>query len=254
MWPDKPLIVVLTGTDLYRDIHNDAVAQRSLALATHLVVLQDAGLAEVPAAWRGKTQVIYQSASRLLPAVKSARSFRALMVGHLRPEKDPLTFIRAARQTATRSLRFVQIGDALESSLAKEAEAAQEALPGYRWLGGMSRADARQHIKRAHVLVNCSIMEGGAQVIVEAIQSGTPVLASRISGNVGMLGVDYAGYFEPGRDSQLAELVTRCAADPSFLRLLQDQCQLRALLFDQRLEKSLVINLVTRAIRTAQQC
>ena len=49
-YPDKPLIVVLTGTDLYRDIHTDADARQSLALASHLVVLQDAGLAALPEA------------------------------------------------------------------------------------------------------------------------------------------------------------------------------------------------------------
>ena len=37
--PTRPCIVVLTGTDLYRDIHDDANAQASLQRATHLVAL-----------------------------------------------------------------------------------------------------------------------------------------------------------------------------------------------------------------------
>lgn len=249
-WPHKPLIVVLTGTDLYRDIQNDANAQQSLALATHLVVLQDAGLAALPQAWRGKTSVIYQSAAALKPARKSQRTFRALMVGHLRDEKDPLTFMRAAARTrpsSTCPIYFDQIGAELDADLANAAlETAQQALH-YRWLGGLPRAVTRQHIKRAHVLVNCSKMEGGAHVILEAVQSATPVLASYIDGNVGMLGADYDGYFELGHDTQLAGLVQRCAAEPAFLEHLQNQCAQRAPLFAPALEKRLVADLVLSA-------
>ena len=247
-WPHKPLIVVLTGTDLYRDIHTNAHAQQSLILATHLVVLQQAGLTALPEPWRGKARVIYQSARRLVPAVKSTQTFRAVMVGHLRAEKDPLTFMRAAGHALAPNIFFDQIGQALEPCMAQAAHARAAQTPAYRWLGGLSRAVTRQHIKRAHVLVNCSLMEGGAHVILEAVQSGTPVLASRINGNVGMLGADYAGYFEVGNDAQLATLVWRCAAEPAFLDLLQSQCALRAALFSPHREKRLVINLLTSAL------
>ena len=39
---------------------------------------------------------------------------------------------------------------------------------------------------------------------MEAVRSGTPVVASRIDGNIGMLGQDYAGYFEWGDAAALA--------------------------------------------------
>ncbi|MDQ3059828.1 MAG: TIGR04348 family glycosyltransferase [Pseudomonadota bacterium] len=254
-FPDKPLIVVLTGTDLYRDIHTDADARRSLALATHLVVLQEAGLAELPTPWRGKARVIYQSAPALKPARKSTHTFRALMVGHLREEKDPLTYMQVAVNMAAGQLNarihFDQIGQALAPQFAEAARATEKQNPRYRWLGGLARAATRQHIKRAHVLVNCSRMEGGAQVILEAIQSGTPVLASRISGNIGMLGPDYAGYFTPGDGEALAALVQRCAAEPAFLDALQSQCRARACLFAPEEEKRLVINLVQSAFNSA---
>ena len=246
--PGKPLIVVLTGTDLYRDIHSDADAQRSLALATHLVVLQEAGLAALPKELQRKAQVIFQSAPHLKPAVKSALRFKAVMVGHLRDEKDPLTFMQAAKLCAGAAY-FDQIGDGLAPALAKAARAAAAQTPYYLWLGGLPRAETRQRIKRAHVLVNCSVMEGGAHVILEAVQSGTPVLASRISGNVGMLGADYAGYFKAGDAAGLAALVKRCAARPEFLAHLQSQCALRAELFEPALEKRLVLKLVASAMK-----
>ena len=251
-WPHKPLVVVLTGTDLYRDIQTDAAAQQSLALATHLVVLQDAGLLALPQAWRSKTTVIYQSAPTLKPAVKSQRRFRALMVGHLRDEKDPLTFMRAAAQTRTATISFDQIGSELDADIASAARSTAQQIKNYRWLGGLPRAVTRQHIKRAHVLVNCSKMEGGAHVIIEAVQSATPVLASHIDGNVGMLGADYGGYFALGNDAQLAALVQHCAVNSDFLMLLQGQCAQRAWLFDADLEKHNVINLVRSALSALQ--
>ena len=174
--PAKPLILVLTGTDLYRDIQHDPLAQQSLTLATHLVVLQEAGLAVLPEAYRGKTRVIYQSAPRLKFAAKSTHRFVALMVGHLRDEKDPLTFMKAARHAASTTIHFEQIGMALEPDLEQAALETARLNPYYRWLGGLPRAATRQRIKRAHVLVNVSKMEGGAHVILEAVQSCTPVL------------------------------------------------------------------------------
>lgn len=246
--PEKPLIVVLTGTDLYRDIQHDADAQKSLALASHLVVLQEAGLQALPEPWRSKTRVIFQSALALKPARKSSQRFRIVMVGHLRDEKDPLTFMQAAAQVQDRHIYFDQIGDALKPEFAESAKETHSKNPHYRWLGGLPRAVTRQRIRRAHVLVNCSLMEGGAHVVLEAVQSATPVLASRISGNIGMLGADYAGYFPVGDAGALGALVRRCSAEPEFLAFLQVQCTRRAPLFAPDAEQRHVLNLVLSAI------
>ena len=251
-YPDKPLIVVLTGTDLYRDIQHDAAAKKSLALASHLVVLQEAGLQALPEQLRSKARVIFQSAPALRPARKSSQYFRAVMVGHLRDEKDPLTFMQAAVQVQDQHIYFDQIGDALKPEFAERAEETHRQNPHYRWLGGLPRAVTRQRIKCAHVLVNCSVMEGGAHVVLEAVQSATPVLASGISGNVGMLGEGYAGYFPVGDAVALAALVRRCAAEPEFLALLQDQCTRRAPLFAPDAEQRHVLNLVLSAIDPPQ--
>ena len=247
--PHKPLIVVLTGTDLYRDIHADAEARRSLQLASTLVVLQAAGIGALPAEFQARTRVIYQSAPALRPIVKPTSSFTALMVGHLRDEKDPLTFLQAAALPSAPHVRFRLIGSALDEALAAAAQQSESETPRFRWLGALPRPQTRQHIKRAHVLVNCSRMEGGAHVILEAVQSGTAVLASRISGNVGMLGSDYAGYFDVGNAAQLALLVERCASDAPFMQRLADQCARRAALFEPREEKRLVLNLAISALQ-----
>jgi glycosyltransferase involved in cell wall biosynthesis len=202
----------------------------------------------LPAALRAKTRVIYQSAPKLKAAARSSRTFTAIMVGHLRDEKDPLTFMRATGEPLAQGVRFVQIGDALDAELGNAARLRAQSTPNYRWLGGLPRTETRQRIKRAHVLVNCSHMEGGAQVILEAVQSATPVLASRVGGNVGMLGADYAGYFKAGDHAALAMLLQRCRAEPGFLANLQHQCALRALLFAPHAEKRQVLNLTLSAL------
>jgi glycosyltransferase involved in cell wall biosynthesis len=61
-------------------------------------------------------------------------------------------------------------------------------------------------------------MEGGANVVSEAIRIGVPVLASRIPGNVGLLGAGYPGYFPPGDAAALAALLARAQADAGFYR------------------------------------
>jgi len=235
----RPLVVALTGTDLYRDIAVDAAAQRSLALADRLVVLHEGAPLDVPAAYRAKTVVCFQSCSSWRTLDKTMRRLRALMVGHLREEKDPATYYAAARLLAGRAdILLDHVGGPLDEALATEARALMKAQASYRWLGNRPHRDTRARIQRAHVLVHCSRMEGGAHVLMEAVRSGTPVIASRISGNVGMLGADYGGYFEPGDAAGLAALLVRARDDPAMLTALAAQCARRAPLFEPAREQA----------------
>src|SRR6266446_746503 len=92
---DAPLIVALTGTDLYRDLPACAEAQRSLELADRVIVLQEAALAELAAPVRKKTRVVYQSSDCALRYTPPRERFRIAVVGHLRAEKDPLRAVEA---------------------------------------------------------------------------------------------------------------------------------------------------------------
>jgi putative glycosyltransferase (TIGR04348 family) len=243
----RPLVLILTGTDLYRDIRHDDNARRSLQLAQRLVVLQQAGLDELPAALRAKACVIYQSAPALAPLPHPA-SFDIAMIGHLREEKDAPTFMRAAMLARAPGLRFLQVGDALSADLGQKAKATAAQCDAYHWLGTLTHDAARELLRRSRLLVVPSLMEGGANVIIEAVTSGVPVLASDISGNRGMLGVDYAGYFPVGDAAALARLVERVAGDAAFDRLLREQCALRAPLFAPEREKAAVLQLMDNAL------
>ncbi len=243
--PAQPLIVVLTGTDLYKDIFTSPDAQRSLQLATQLVVLQTAGLQALDKNLRNKTQVIFQSAPALKPPNKMPASyFDVTMIGHLRDEKDPATFMNAAKQLRSGNVRMIHIGGALDTALAKQAEKTQQLYPHYQWLRNLPHAATRQRLKRSHLMVITSKMEGGANVISEAVTSGVAVLASDISGNVGMLGEGYAGYFPLGDSLKLAQLIARAASDEKFYRRLQTQCAARAPLFAPERERAALLKLV----------
>ncbi len=234
----SPSILVLTGTDLYRDIAIDASAAQSLELATRLVLLQPAGRDCLPAHVHAKTHVIYQSADAMPHA--AARSHDICMLGHLRDEKDPLTFMQAAGRVAH---TLVHIGAALDPALASAARATAAAHPNYQWLGPLPRDAARARLAGSHAMVIASRMEGGANVIIEAVTSGVPVLASDISGNRGMLGADYAGYFPPGDAAAMAALIDR-SFDPAFHAQLQTQCAARAALFAPAVERAALRELV----------
>ncbi|HEX2547920.1 MAG TPA: selenoneine biosynthesis selenosugar synthase SenB, partial [Ramlibacter sp.] len=207
--PGRGLAVVLTGTDLYQDLAIDAAARRSVELAQRLVVLQECGADALDPVHRSRTRVIFQSTPALQPMAKDSARLEAVMVGHLRAVKSPQTLFEAARLLARRDdIRITHIGDgAGEPALAQAARSTASACPGYRWLGARDHEETLERIRSAHVLVHTSALEGGAHVILEAVRCGTPVLASRVPGNVGMLGADYAGYFPHGDAAALANLL-----------------------------------------------
>ena len=248
----RGLAVVLTGTDLYGDLAHDASAQASVEAAARLVVLQDQALAALPPASRGKARVIYQSVPQRRTLPKPVRHLTALMVGHLRAVKSPQTFFEAARLLRDEpAIRLRHIGAAEDPEWAGLARATERDAPGYRWLGAQPHGRTRAAIQRAHVLVHASALEGGAHVVMEAVCSGTPVLASRVDGNVGMLGADYEGYFEHGDAAGLAALLRRCRAEQgaenperTLLGRLRAQCALRAPLFAPAAERASLLRLV----------
>ena len=237
-----PLIVVLTGTDLYRDIATDAAAQDSLRHADRLIVLNELGAMALPEALRDKTRVVLQSCSARRPLGKTSKHLRALMVGHLRDEKSPTTYFDVARLLTHRhDIRLDHIGAALDPSLGAQAADLMLGCPGYRWLGGLPHAATRSRIQAAHVLVHASKMEGGAHVVIEALRSGTPVVASRIDGNVGLLGQDYQAYFPHGDAKALASLLERLRDEPAMLERLRKQCDARTALFAPAHEARLLL-------------
>ena len=244
-YPGRGIGVMLTGTDLYRDLPESAEAIASLDHASCIVVLQDDALGLLEPRWREKARVIYQSAPALAPVRKPDDRLECVAVGHLRAEKDPETLFRAMRLLpGDLPIRLRHIGAPLDEALGAQAIALAQAEPRYVYEGAMTHDVTRQAMREAHLLVHPSIMEGGANVIVEAIAAGTAVLASRMSGNVGMLGTSYPGYFETRDASGLAALLVKAWKQPSWRAVLEEACASRAALFRPEAERQAVVSLV----------
>ena len=233
--PDRhgwPLVLALTGTDLYRDIRTDANAAQSLDLADRLIVLQAAALDELTPPQQAKCRIIHQSETARGPWRPPRRCTRFAVIGHLREEKDPLRAALALGElTDLPTLRVVMAGAALTPHWRTEAATLMRAEPRFRWLGELPHWRALKLLRESQALVVSSRMEGGAHVVSEAIVHGVPVLASRIPGNTGLLGADYPGYFPVGDTAALARLMRRAQGEPEFLATLHDAVVARQPLF-----------------------
>ena len=226
LYPELPLLVALTGTDLYGDIRTSVEAQQSLELATRLIILQPRGIDELPAHLHSKVRVIYQSVptpAGLPPKAKT--TFDVCVLGHLRPVKDPFRAALAARLLPTTSrLRVLHVGKALSTEMAERASVEMAENPRYRWLGELPRWQALRVLARSHVLVLSSLTEGGANVISEALALGVPIVASRIAGSIGLLGEDYLGFFPVEETIALARLLEKVELEPRFYQELSAWC------------------------------
>jgi putative glycosyltransferase (TIGR04348 family) len=251
LYPAGPLVVALTGTDLYRDIRTSKRAQQSLELADRLIVLQPEGRAELPRRLRDKVRIIYQSAepTRLRP-LKNQRISVVCVLGHLRHEKDPFRAALALQfLPAETRVRIVHAGQAMKPALAARARRLTARDPRYRWIGEVPRWRARRILARSRLLVLSSRMEGGANVISEAVVDGVPVLASRIPGSEGMLGEGYPGFYPVGDTRALARLMLRAATEADFYGRLKSWCDRLAPLFDPARERAAWQGLLRELIR-----
>lgn len=220
--PGAPIVVALTGTDVYGGIKSSPAARRSLELATRLVVLQPLAIEELPSRFRAAARVIYQSVPK--PARQphpESSFFQVCVLGHLRRVKDPFRAAKAVRALPPSSkVRVLHAGRSLSEAMEQRAKDEMRANPRYRWLGDLSHGHAVHLLARSRLLVLASRAEGGANVISEALAYGVPVLASKIPGTVGLLGPDYPGYFQVGDTRALTALLDRAETEPEFYESL----------------------------------
>ena len=177
--PDRALVVVVTGTDAYRFMHTHRkTTLASLDAADHIVGLHDLLGNALPEKYRDRLRIIVQSARPRTHRQPVKRSFRVCFAGHLREEKDPLRPAFAVRELPPESrLRVDAYGRAHDHEWATAAREEMRRNPRYRWHGEIPHAELWRVYSRSHLLVLPSVMEGGANVISEAVMAGLPVIA-----------------------------------------------------------------------------
>jgi len=249
-YPDKPIVLMLTGTDLYRDMADHGEVIRSMEIADKLVVLQSAALESIPIQLRHRAQVIYQSvAVDITPSIASS-DFQVTVIGHLREEKDPFCVARSLPLIpADSSINVLHLGMAMTEQMDRSARGYTENLERYQWIGEVSHADALKILSKSRLMVISSRMEGGAHVVSEAIALGIPVIASNIPGNRGLLGDDYLGYYPVGNEAALASLLYRCETIPNFYAALKKQIDLRSDLISPKREMQSIQALMIQFIK-----
>ncbi len=238
--PDKPAVVALTGTDLYDDLKKDPDANHSLQLATCIIVLQSHGLGYLAPHLQAKSHVILQSATPARSKPPALRNvFEVCVASHLRAVKDPLRTAHATRHLPKSSKICVShYGLPLDEEIARRAVEESEENPRYRWFGPVSNSELKSRIVRSRIVCLTSKLEGGANVVAESLVCGVPVISSRISGSLGMLGEDYPGYFEVGATQQLTDLMCRVESDAAFYEELVTRCDRLAHRFQLAAERN----------------
>lgn len=244
-YPGRPIVLILTGTDIYRDIANHSEVLQSMEMADRLVVLQSSAIHSVPAHLRHKVQVIYQSVEIDVRDLASKEDFLVSVIGHLREEKDPFCIARSLPLLPSDSKITVQhLGQAMNSQMNDQATHFNATIDRYQWIGEVSHADALKVLSQSRLMVISSRMEGGAHVVSEAIALGIPVIASDIPGNRGLLGEDYPAYYPVADENALATLLYRAEKEPTFYASLQKHIDLRRELITPAREKQSINELV----------
>ncbi|MBU3548773.1 selenoneine biosynthesis selenosugar synthase SenB [Polynucleobacter sp. P1-05-14] len=249
-YPNYPVILIMTGTDIYRDLKNSTKVIKSMEMADAIVVLQPDAIQSLPKKFHHKVQVIYQSVKGITRKPPPKRHFLASIIGHLRSEKDPFCAAQSLSLLPSNSkIQLVQLGKAMSPEFKKQALSIEKNVMRYRWLGQLSHSKTLQWLSRSHVMIISSIMEGGAHVVSEAIAIGIPAIASDIPGNRGLLGDAYPAYYPVGDKVALSKLLTKAETNPAFYEKLCRAIALRQKITKSELEQKSIQKLIKSLIK-----
>ena len=249
--PHTPLIVVLTGTDIYHHQHHfPETTLETMDWADCLIGLHHRVVGDVPARYGRKLVTVLQSADQpLAPVPRNPDCFQVCVIGHLRDEKDSLRAALAAKLLPGNSrVEVINAGKPHTPEWEARAREEQAANPRFQWVGEIGKQEIQALMKRSHLMVISSIMEGGANVVSEACRAGLPILASDISGNIGLLGDDYPGYFKTGDERDLARLLSKAESSAEFVAELTHKVIERAVDFTPEAEQAALAAAIKMAL------
>jgi putative glycosyltransferase (TIGR04348 family) len=252
LYPHRPIILIMTGTDLYRDMPSHPEVLKSMEMSDAIIVLQSAAMTMIPKHLQAKTHVIYQSTKSVKRKALLKKSFLISVIGHLRPEKDPFCTPESLKYLRPESkIQVSHLGKAMSPEMKSLAKAYNKELKNYRWLDELSHSETLQQLSRSHLMVISSLMEGGAHVVTEAIAIGVPVIASDIPGNRGLLGDDYPGYYPVGDAKSLALMLQKTEFEPAFYKSLEAHIKKRVRYAQPSAEKRSIKSLTESLLKKA---
>jgi glycosyltransferase involved in cell wall biosynthesis len=232
--PGSKIVVILTGTDIYPAL--SGLSLESIRMADRLVALQGKAIRQVPEKFHDKVRIIVQGATSSGSGAKGeskGNAFTVAVVANLREVKDPFRAAAAVKLMPLDSRILIRhAGFPLDTGAEEHARRESSENPRYKWIGGLSPAEARKLISESDILLVTSLNEGAGRVVGEAITDDTPVIATRVEGITGLVGDNYGGLFPAGDTAALAALLSRAESEQGFLEELSRSCREIAPVFE----------------------
>ncbi|HKX04019.1 MAG TPA: glycosyltransferase [Methylomirabilota bacterium] len=233
-------VVIASQRDMgnLRSRGQQAMHSLALGLATHVLVNSDAiatSLARTRAARRGRLAVIHNGVdlARFTPVANGSSGRAPVTVGtlaNLRPEKGLRQLVEAAAEVARTAVRarFVIWGDGpLRGDL--EALIRARGLTGIVEMPGPTR-QPESALKGCDVFVLPSLSEASSNVVLEAMGTGLPVVATRVGGLPGLVEDDSTGLLVPPNDvPSLARAILRLLETPGLAATMGARGRVRVL-------------------------
>lgn len=135
-----------------------------------------------------------------------------LCVSRFVARKRQLDLVRAAEELARRrvSFRVIFVGDGPKLHEVKAAAEAGSAANHIEFRGGLEPAAVRETMAEADVACLCSMWEGMANAVMEAMACGLPVVGTDVNGIADLVIPDVTGLLVPAKGP--AELANALAA------------------------------------------
>ncbi|MCC2955054.1 glycosyltransferase family 4 protein [Massilia sp. IC2-477] len=207
-WFNKPLVITARGSDitllpqytLPRRMIKWA-ANRADAVITVCNALRDEVVALGVPANRVTSLRNGVDLQLFRPTERQANSmFTLLTVGHLVPVKAQELIIAALPLLP--GVRLVVAGDGPNRAMLEALARTHNVAERVEFLGAVPQAQLRAHYGAADALVLASSREGWANVLLESMACGTPVVASRVYGTPEVVAAPEAGVLMRERSPQ----------------------------------------------------
>lgn len=247
------------GTDAYRAARNYWIEKVTLQAHERIVCLSEGNARQFTLAGllddRARLRIIPNSVSPIAPSTTKPKDAPSglyfVFLGRLEEQKRPDWLLKAWRIALDQGLknaRLLVLGEGeWRSRLEQQRRVLQlentVELCGYR-------SDAQQLLQHSGGLLMTSLFEGHANVVLEALACGVPVLTMATDGVQESVTDGSEGFVVPLGDVQtFAERIITLSGDEDLRRAMGAKGILRARQYDPSIQREAYRNLVTDVLR-----
>jgi glycosyltransferase involved in cell wall biosynthesis len=213
------------GSTEFFDVREHRLAEKA-ELARFVVCVSDHGRSQImrildPAQW-DKLHVVHCGVDvAAFPLAERGEGNEILTVGRLDPVKGYALLIESVAELSRRGIdaRLSIVGDGPQRAELERLAAALGMRERVEFAGAVGQDEIRRHYERADLFALPSFAEGLPVVLIEAMATGLPVVASRITGIPELVEEGVSGVLvRPGRGDELAAALARVLAQPAARR------------------------------------